>query len=62
MKLSNGSVVEFILGIFFIFAGFNTGEIVSMLIMVILGALASGHCIYCWIKKRKENKSNKKTK
>ena len=61
MKLSNGSVAEFILGIFFVFAGFNTGEIISMLIMVILGGLASGHCVYCWIKKGKENKSNKKS-
>ena len=60
MKLSNGSVAEFILGIFFIFVGFNCTDLLAMLICICGGALASGHCVYCWIKKGKENQNNNK--
>lgn len=59
MKLSKGSIWEFILGLFFIFSGFNTGEIVSCLIMVIGGGLVCWHCIHLWKKQGKNNKQKK---
>ncbi len=60
MKLSNGSAWEFILGLVFVYTGFHCTEIVSMMIFIIGGSLASGHCIYLWFKKRKENKNKQK--
>lgn len=60
MKLSNGTVLEFIFGIFFIFVGLNCTNIIAMLICIVGGCLASGHCVYCWIKKKKGKTDNQK--
>ena len=62
MNLSKGSILEFILGIFFIMVAFNTGELISALICCIGGLVVCWHCIYLWSKKSKDKNEEKNPK
>ena len=60
MKISNGTILEFILAVFFLSVGINMDRSIMSIITIVISISVMIHCLYSWIKNRKgKNKDNK---
>ena len=57
MKLSKGSIWEFILGLFCILCSFNTEGFAGQAIFFVSGLAVCIHCVYLWKKQGDKNKN-----
>lgn len=59
MKISKGSTLEFVIALFLIYSGFTVKDnYIFMTTTLVVGSITIIHCLYIWIKQRKEKKSS----
>lgn len=60
MKISNGTILEFLFAIFFLSVGINMGISFMGIIVIVISILVVIHCLYLWVNRilKKEKTSN----